>query len=65
MESSRRDLFVDRVVDGFIFKNNQITLSPCLTYIPKASVGRGAFDNAKNRKRQRCKRQSSKPPNDR
>jgi len=26
MESSRRDLFIDMVVDRFIIKNNQITL---------------------------------------
>jgi len=26
MVSSRRDLFIDTVVDRFIFKNNQITL---------------------------------------
>jgi len=28
MESSRRDLFIDMVLDKFILKNNQITLSP-------------------------------------
>jgi len=28
METSRRDLFIDIVVDRFMFKNNQITLSP-------------------------------------
>jgi len=28
MESSRRELFIDMVVDGFIFKYNQVTLSP-------------------------------------
>jgi len=39
MESSRRDLFIGMVVDRFIFKNNQITLSPCFTFIPKNSVG--------------------------
>jgi len=26
------------VVDGFIFKNNQITLSPCFTFVPKAGM---------------------------
>jgi len=35
MESYRRDLFIDMVVDRSIFKNNQITLHPCLTLIPK------------------------------
>jgi len=29
MESCRRDLFSDVVVDSFIFSNNQITLSSC------------------------------------
>jgi len=28
MESFRQDVFIDIVVDMFIFKNNQITLSP-------------------------------------
>jgi len=32
MESSRRDLFIDMVVDRFNFKNNQITLSPFHLY---------------------------------
>jgi len=27
------------VVDRFIFKNNQVTLSPCFTFIPKPGVG--------------------------
>jgi len=31
IESSWRDLFIDMVIDMFIFKNNQITLSPCFT----------------------------------
>jgi len=39
MESSRRDLFIDMVVDRFIFKNNQITLSPCFTFTPKTRTG--------------------------
>jgi len=26
-------------VDRFIFKNNQFTLCPCLTFIPKTGVG--------------------------
>jgi len=38
MESSRRDLFIDMVVDRFIFKNNQITLSPCFAFIPRTGV---------------------------
>jgi len=39
MENSRRDLFIDMVVYRFIFKDNQITLSPYFTFIPKTSVG--------------------------
>ena len=35
MESSRRDLFIDMVVDRFIFKYNQITLSPVSPSCPK------------------------------
>ena len=35
MESSRLDLFIDMVVDRFIFKNNQITHSYCFTFQPK------------------------------
>jgi len=36
MESFQRYLMV---VDRFIFKNNQITLSPCFTFIPKIRTG--------------------------
>jgi len=39
MESSRRDLFIDMIVDRFIFKNNQISLSLCYTYKPTTGVG--------------------------
>jgi len=39
MESSRQDLFIDMVVERFIFKNDQTTLSPCSTFIPKTGVG--------------------------
>jgi len=39
MESSRRDLFIDMVVDSFIFKNSQMTLSPCFISVPKTGVG--------------------------
>ena len=35
MESSRRLLFVDVVVDTIVSKKNQIALSPCFTFIPK------------------------------
>jgi len=36
MESSRSDLlFVDTVLDKFIFFNNQNTLFHCFTFIPK------------------------------
>jgi len=46
MESSQRDVFIDMIVDRFIFKNNRITLSPCFS-LAKPGVGRGAFDSAK------------------
>jgi len=46
MESSRRDLFIDIVIDRFIFKTNQInlaesviTLSACFTCILKVGMG--------------------------
>jgi len=39
MESSRRDLFIDMVVDKSIFENNHITLFPCYTFIFKTGVG--------------------------
>jgi len=39
MESSRRDLYTDMVVDRFIFKNNQIRLIPSFTFVPKTGVG--------------------------
>jgi len=39
MESSRRDVFIDMAVDGFILNKNQITLSPCFIFIPKTDVG--------------------------
>jgi len=35
MESSRRDFLIDVVDDMFIFKNDHITLSPCLHFTPK------------------------------
>jgi len=37
MDSSRRNFFI-MIVDRFIFKNNLITLFPCLTFIPKTGV---------------------------
>jgi len=39
MESSRRDLFIDMIVDRFNFKSNQITLSPCSTFTPETGLG--------------------------
>jgi len=39
MESSRRDLLIDMVVDRFILKNNEITLSPCFSFLPETGVG--------------------------
>jgi len=38
MASYQLDLFIDTVVDRFIFKNNQMTLLPCFTFIPKTGV---------------------------
>jgi len=31
-QSSQRDLFIDVVVEKFIFNNNRITLFPCFAY---------------------------------
>jgi len=39
MESSQRDLFIDIVVDRFIFKNNQRKLFPRFTPVAKKGVG--------------------------
>jgi len=33
-----RELSIDMVIHGGIFKNNQITVSPCFTFIPKTGV---------------------------
>ena len=38
MQSSRQDLFIDINVGRFIFKRNQVTLSPCLTFTSKTGV---------------------------
>jgi len=38
MESSRQDLFIDMVVNRYIFKNNQIK-ALLLTFIPKTDMG--------------------------
>jgi len=38
MESSQRGLFIDVVVERFIFKNNQFTLFPSFTFIPNTGV---------------------------
>jgi len=41
METSRRDLsiYINLVVDRFIFKHNQITLCPSFTVVTKTGVG--------------------------
>jgi len=39
MESSRRDLFIDIVVERFMFTNNKMTLFPCFTFITKVGEG--------------------------
>jgi len=38
MKNSRRELSIDMVVLKDIFNNNQITLFPCFTFIPKTVV---------------------------
>jgi len=38
MGSSQRGLFIDMVVDMFIFKNNQMALAPCFIFIPETGV---------------------------
>jgi len=35
MKRSLKELSIDMVIHQVIFKNNQITLFPCLTFIPK------------------------------
>jgi len=35
MKRSRRELSIDMVIHKGIFKNNQITLFSCFTFIPK------------------------------
>jgi len=39
MKRSRRELSINMVINRFIFKNNQITLITCFTFIPKTGVG--------------------------
>ena len=39
MKRSRRELSIDMVIDRFISKNNQITVFPCFTFIPKTGMG--------------------------
>jgi len=38
MKRSRRELSIDMVIHRNIFKNNQVKLSPCFTFIPKTGV---------------------------
>jgi len=38
MKTSRRDISIDMVIHRGIFKNNQITLFPCFTFVPKTGV---------------------------
>jgi len=38
IESSRRDLFIDIPADRFTYKNNQITLLSCFTFIPETGM---------------------------
>ena len=37
-ESSRQDLFIDVIVNRLDFKNNHMTFSPCLAFIPKKGM---------------------------
>ena len=39
MKTSRRELSINIDIDWFIFKNNQITLSTCFSFIPKTGMG--------------------------
>jgi len=39
MEGSQRDLFIDKIIDRFIFNNSEITLSPCFNFLPKTGGG--------------------------
>jgi len=39
MKRSRRELFIDMVIYISIFRNNQITLFPYFTFIPKTGMG--------------------------
>jgi len=39
MESSRRDLFIDVIVNGFMLKNNQLMLPPVSPITLKQGVG--------------------------
>jgi len=39
MKRSRQELSINMVINRFIFKNNQITLFTCFTFIPKTGMG--------------------------
>jgi len=39
MKRSRRELSINIVIDRSIFQNNQVTLSPCFTFIPQTNIG--------------------------
>jgi len=38
MKKYRRELSIDMIIDRGIFKNNQISLSPCFPFIPKTGA---------------------------
>ena len=38
MKWSHRELSIDMIIHTGIFKDNQITLYPCFTFIPKTRV---------------------------
>jgi len=39
LKRSRRELSINMVIDRFIFKNSQITVFSCFTFIPKTDMG--------------------------
>jgi len=43
MKRSRRELSINKVIDRFIFKDNQITLFTCFTVIPGRGLPKTGF----------------------
>jgi len=72
MERSCRELLNNLIINRFIFKYNQITLFPCVTFIPKIGMGlpktginfysaRRFFDLFTRKKNNKEKRNSNNP----